>query len=79
MSNDLPGASGPQSVLALDLLLARYAGGNLTSRELSCAAGLAFGQILVELGKRYLALPRVSPQRTAAQDSVLERALRGAE
>ncbi|WP_198161345.1 hypothetical protein [Variovorax sp. WDL1] len=63
----------------LDLLLAQYAGGTMTSRELSCATGLAFGEILVELGKRNLALPRVSAERTPAQDSLLERALRDGE
>lgn len=57
---------------------AQYAGGTLTWRELSCLTGLAFGEILVELGKRNLALPHVSPKRTPAQDSFLERALRGA-
>ena len=63
----------------LDLLLAQYAGGTATSRDVSCATGLSFGEILVELGKRGLALPRVAPQRAPAQDSLLERALRGAE
>jgi len=77
MSKELPGGARAQTVLPLDLLLARYAGGSLTSRELSCVRGLAFGEILVELGKRNLALPRVSPKRTPALDSLLERALRG--
>jgi hypothetical protein len=62
-----------------DLLLARYAGGTMNWRELSCATGRAFGEVLVELGRRNLALPRVSPKRTPGQDSLLERALRGAE
>jgi hypothetical protein len=78
MANDL-GDHSSQNPSQLDLLLAQYAGGTLTSRELWCATGLAFGEILLELGKRGLALPRVSPKRPPAQDSFLERALRGAE
>jgi len=55
MSNELPGPKGPQ----LDLLLEQYAGGTLTSRELSGATGLAFGEILVEL-TRGSAKPRLA-------------------
>lgn len=58
-----------ESPSKLDMLLARYASGTMTSRELAGATGLAFGEILVELGKRNLALPRVSAQRTAAHGS----------
>ena len=78
MANDL-GEHPSQNSSQLDLLLAQYAGGTLTSRELSHATGLAFGEILVELGKRNLPLPRVCAERTPAQDSLLERALRGGE
>lgn len=76
MSNELPEPQPVSNPSQLDQLLAQYAGGTVTSRELSCATGLSVGEILVELGKRDLALPRVAPQRTPAQDALLERALR---
>ncbi|MDN8617997.1 hypothetical protein [Variovorax ginsengisoli] len=79
MANELLEPHPSQNPSPLDLLVARYAGGTMTSRELSSATGLTFGEILVELGKRNLALPRVSAERTPAQDSLLERALRGGE
>lgn len=79
MSYELLEPQPSESPSKLDMLLARYASGTMTWRELAGATGLAFGEILVELGKRNLALPRVSAQRTPAQDSLLERALRGSE
>ncbi|MGJ7512601.1 hypothetical protein [Variovorax sp. GT1P44] len=79
MSNDLLEQHPSQNPSQLNLLLAPYTGGTMTSRQLSCATRLAFREILVELGKRNLALPGVSAERTPAQDSLLDRALRGGE
>lgn len=67
-----------QNRLQLELLLGSYAKGTLTWAELSRATGLAYGEVLVELGRRGLALPRVSPKRRPEQDALFERALRGA-
>lgn len=63
--------------LQLDELLTLFANGKLTWRELSRSTDLAYGEVLVELGKRGLALPRVSPKRRPEQDALFERALRG--
>ena len=63
----------------LDQPLALYSEGALSWRELSDSTGLAYGEVLVELGKRKLALPRVSPERRPEQDALFERALRGGE
>jgi hypothetical protein len=63
----------------LALRLELYAKGSLTWRELSRSTGLAYGEILIELGKHGLALPRVAPKRRPAQDALFERALRGDE
>ncbi|SCK11243.1 hypothetical protein VAR608DRAFT_0558 [Variovorax sp. HW608] len=65
--------------LQLARLLELYAKGSLTWRELSRLTGLAYGEILIELGKRRLALPRVAPKRRPVQDALFERALRGDE
>ena len=66
-----------QNRLQLELLLGLYAKGTLTWRELSRSTGLAYGEVLIELGKRGLALPRVSPKRRPEQDALFERALSG--
>lgn len=58
-------------------LLELYSGGVLGWRQFRCSTGLAFGEVLVELGKRGLALPRVTPERRPEQDALLERALGG--
>lgn len=68
-----------QNRLQVELLLGLYAKGTLTWRELSRSTGLAYGEVLIELGKRGLALPRVSPKRRPEQDALFERALRGGE
>ena len=72
---------GPGSLrrLQLDQLLALYSEGALSWRALSDSTDLAYGEVLVELGKRNLALPRVSPERRPEQDALFERALRGGE
>ncbi|MFZ3120499.1 MAG: type II toxin-antitoxin system prevent-host-death family antitoxin [Variovorax sp.] len=68
-----------QNSLQLELLLGLYAKGSVTWRELSRSTGLAYGEVLVELGRRGLSLPRVSPKRRPEQDALFERALRGGE
>lgn len=62
----------------LDWLLTRYSEGALSWREVSDSTDLAYGEVLVELGKRNLAQPRVSPKRRPEQDALFECALRGA-
>ena len=63
----------------LDKLIELYAAGSMTGAELESTTGLAFGEVLVELGKRGLALPRVSPDRRPDQDALFERAVGGGE
>jgi hypothetical protein len=63
----------------IDQVLASYAAGALSWREISDSTGLAYGEVLVELGKRNLALPRVFPESRPVQDALFERALRGGE
>lgn len=72
-----PAGAEAQNRLQLELLLGLYAKGSLTWRELSRSTGLAYGEVLVELGRRGLALPRVRPKRRPEQDALFERMLRG--
>lgn len=59
----------------LDKLLAEYSAGSLTRRELEAATGLWFGEILNELAKRELALPKVDtrPMYNQAQTALFNR------
>ncbi|OUM00102.1 type II toxin-antitoxin system Phd/YefM family antitoxin [Variovorax sp. JS1663] len=76
-------AAGPsagaesQNRLQLELILGLYAKGTVTWAELARSTGLAYGEVLVELGKRGLPLPRVSPKRRPEQDALFEQALSG--
>ncbi|WP_431273197.1 type II toxin-antitoxin system prevent-host-death family antitoxin [Variovorax ureilyticus] len=72
-----PAGGESRNRLHLELLLGLYAKGSLTWRELSRSTGLAYGEVLVELGSRGLAPPRVSPKRRPEQDALFERMLRG--
>lgn len=74
-----PAADESQNSLQLELLLGLYAKGSVTWRELSRSTGLAYGEVLVELGKRGLSLPLVAPKRRPEQEALFERALRGGE
>ena len=49
----------PMSAEQLDVILNSYASGNITRRNVEDATGLWFSDILEELGKRGLHLPKV--------------------
>ena len=59
----------------LDTLLAQYSAGAISRRELEQASSLWFGDILAELGRRGLPLPRVdsSVHFNAVQLALYER------
>lgn len=61
----------------VDQILDQYAKGDATWRELAHLTGLAYGEVLIELAKRGLAPPRVTPERRPAQDALFERSLGG--
>lgn len=63
----------------LDELVRLYAMGNLSWVDLASSTGLAYGDVLIELGKRGLAVPRGVPNRRPAQDALFERALGGGQ
>jgi hypothetical protein len=57
-----------------------YANGKITWREISSEADIAFGDLLVELARQELQLPRVTPSKRPEQlamfRGILERAAR---
>jgi len=68
-------ASADQVPGRLDTLLAQYASGTIGHRELEQATGLWFGDILAELARRGLPLPRVdsSIHFNAAQQALFDK------
>lgn len=50
--------------LILDKMLAEYSGGVISRKELEEATGLWFGEILTEMAKRNLSLPKVDTRLT---------------
>lgn len=61
-------------------LAALYAAGKVTWRELAAETGAAFGDLLVELARQNLQLPRVMPAKRPEQvamfDAILQQAAR---
>lgn len=71
-----PGAGAEtQNRLQLARIVGLFATGAMTWGELAHSTGLAYGEVFVELGKRGLAPPRVSPKRRPEQDALFGRAL----
>lgn len=70
----------PVEASRLAALAALYAGGKVAWREISAETGVAFGDLLVELARQKLELPRVTPvkrpEQVALLNSVLRRAAR---
>jgi len=59
----------------LDLLARLFAQGSITSRQACDEAGVAFGDLLVEMARQGLQLPRVSAQKRPEQAALLDAAL----
>lgn len=58
------------TVLDIDQLLAAYSDGRMSRRELEQATGLWFGEILSELARRRLPLPRVDTRAHFNQEQL---------
>jgi prevent-host-death family protein len=59
-------------------LAALYAAGKLAWREIAAETGAAFGDLLVELARQNLQLPRVMPAKRPKQVAMLDAVLRQA-
>jgi prevent-host-death family protein len=59
-------------------LAALYAAGKLAWREIAAETGAAFGDLLVELARQNLQLPRVTPAKRPEQVAMLDAVLRQA-
>lgn len=55
-----------------------YAAGKLAWREIAAETGAAFGDLLVELARQNLQLPRVTPAKRPEQVAMLDAVLRQA-
>lgn len=55
-----------------------YAAGKVTWRQIADETGVAFGELLEELGRQNLRLPRVVPQKAPAQARLFEQMLQRA-
>jgi len=56
-----------------------YAKGSITWRDVEEQTGASFGELLVELAKQHLQLPRFTAEKRPAQIAAFERALRNAK
>jgi len=56
-----------------------YAKGSITWRDIEEQTGASFGELLVELAKQKLQLPRFTAEKRPAQISAFEGALRNAK
>jgi hypothetical protein len=67
-------------MIRLPELARLYAAGKIAWREIASEADIAFGDLLVELGRQELQLPRVvapkTPEQLAMFRGILERAAR---
>lgn len=59
-------------------LAALYANGKVTWRQIAAESGVTFGDLLVELAKQDLRLPRVTPAKRPEQVSMFNAILRRA-
>ncbi len=62
-----PGRETASEAYRLAELAAVYAAGKLAWREISAETGIAFGDLLAELGRQGLQLPRVTPEKRPEQ------------
>jgi antitoxin (DNA-binding transcriptional repressor) of toxin-antitoxin stability system len=62
----------------LPALATLYAAGKVTWRDIANETGIAFGDLLLELGRQGLELPQVRAERTPAQERLFRSMLRKA-
>lgn len=76
---DPPGPLEPLKPLGethrLAELAVAYAGGKVSWREIASVTGAAFGDLLAELSRQRLQLPRVNPAKTPERTALLMAAL----
>lgn len=76
-----PPAVEPPSVTdptQLAHLASLYAAGKIAWREIAAQTPISFGELLAELGRQGLEIPRVQPQRRPEQSALFETLLRRA-
>jgi prevent-host-death family protein len=72
------GQWGPVEANRLKELAMLYAAGKVAWREIASETGIAFGDLLVELARQNLRLPRVSPSKRPEQLAMFHGILRHA-
>lgn len=66
------GPARPVEANRLAALASLYAAGKASWRDISAETGVAFGELLAELGRQGLALPRATPDKRPEQLALLE-------
>lgn len=76
MLSSAQASSLPDSARIAALAL-RYSAGAVSWRQVSTEINISFGELLVEMARQELTLPRVTPQKRPAQTALLDAALSG--
>ncbi len=72
------GRDRPVAANRVAVLASLYAAGKVAWREISAETGVAYGELLAELTRQHLLLPRVTPEKRPEQVALLDAIFRRA-